>query len=149
MQEATTAAPAPAGPQELEFVLNGEPVQATVDGKKSLLRFLRDDLGLNGTKDGCASGDCGSCVVLVDGKPVDACIYLMRRANGVRIETIEGLARPDGSLHPIQAAFLHKGAVQCGFCIPGMIMATKGLLERNPAPSDDDIRAGLKDNICR
>jgi CO/xanthine dehydrogenase Mo-binding subunit/aerobic-type carbon monoxide dehydrogenase small subunit (CoxS/CutS family) len=135
-------------PPELTFTLNGESVIARVDGRKSLLRYLRDDLGLMGTKDGCSSGDCGSCVVLVDGKPVDACVYLMRRANGVTIETIEGLAT-NGTLHPIQAAFLDRGAVQCGFCIPGMIMASKALLASNPTPSLDEIRAGLKDNICR
>lgn len=133
----------------LQFALNGEPVEAIVDGRRSLLRYLRDDLGLMGTKDGCSSGDCGTCVVLVDGKPVDACIYLMRRADGVAIETIDGLAGPGGSLHPVQAAFLEKGAVQCGFCIPGMIMATKALLDRSPSPTEDEIRAGLKDNICR
>ncbi|MDO8485550.1 MAG: molybdopterin-dependent oxidoreductase [Candidatus Limnocylindrales bacterium] len=134
--------------QELTFTLNGETVTARVEGRTSLLRYLRDDLGMIGTKDGCSSGDCGSCVVLVDGKPVDSCVYLMRRASGVRVETIEGLAR-DGTLHPIQAAFLDRGAVQCGFCIPGMIMASKALLERNPSPTPEEIRAGLKDNICR
>ncbi|HEX5451240.1 MAG TPA: 2Fe-2S iron-sulfur cluster-binding protein, partial [Candidatus Limnocylindrales bacterium] len=134
---------------DVTFTLNGETVSAHVNGRKNLLRFLRDDLGLMGTKDGCSSGDCGSCVVLVDGKPVDSCVYLMRRADGVRIETIEGLAGPDGTLHPIQAAFLDRGAVQCGFCIPGMIMATKALLEKNPSPDLGEIRAGLKDNICR
>ena len=134
--------------QEFTFTLNGEPVTARVDGRTTLLRYLRDDLGLVGTKDGCSSGDCGSCVVLVDGKPVDACVYLMRRSGGVSIETIEGLAK-NGTLHPIQAAFLDRGAVQCGFCIPGMIMASKALLERNASPSRDEIRAGLKDNICR
>jgi CO/xanthine dehydrogenase Mo-binding subunit/aerobic-type carbon monoxide dehydrogenase small subunit (CoxS/CutS family) len=134
---------------DLEFTLNGDRIHAQVDGKKSLLRYLRDDLGLMGTKDGCSSGDCGSCVVLVDGKPVDACIYLMRRANGVTIETIDGLAQPDGTLHPIQAAFLDRGAVQCGFCIPGMIMSTKALLAKNPSPTEDEIRKSLKDNVCR
>jgi len=104
---------------EVEFTLNGDKIADKVDGKKSLLRYLRDDCGLMGTKDGCSSGDCGSCVVLVDGKPVDSCVYLMRRAKDVEIETIDGLAEPDGSLHPIQAAFLDRGAVQCGFCIPG------------------------------
>src|SRR5450759_4440144 len=94
--------------RELAFTLNGQPVSAKVDGRKSLLRFLRDDLGLMGTKDGCTTGDCGSCVVLVDGKPVDSCVYLMRRAAGVKIETIEGLAKADGTLHPIQAAFLDR-----------------------------------------
>ncbi len=134
---------------EVEFTLNGDTIADRVDGKKSLLRYLRDDCGLMGTKDGCSSGDCGSCVVLVDGKPVDSCVYLMRRAKGVAIETIDGLADPDGTLHPIQAAFLDRGAVQCGFCIPGMIMATKALLAKNPHPSEDEIREGLKDNICR
>lgn len=134
---------------EVEFTLNGDTLATRVDGKKSLLRYLRDDLELMGTKDGCSSGDCGSCVVLVDGKPVDACVYLMRRANQVTIETIDGLAQPDGRLHPIQAAFLDRGAVQCGFCIPGMIMATKALLAKTPKPSEDEIRKGLKDNICR
>jgi CO/xanthine dehydrogenase Mo-binding subunit/aerobic-type carbon monoxide dehydrogenase small subunit (CoxS/CutS family) len=144
-----TEEPAMDGLLDLTFTLNGEPVQAHVDGRKTLLRFLRDDLGLMGTKDGCTSGDCGSCVVQVDGKTVDACVFLMRRAQGVSIETIDGLARADGTLHPIQAAFLEKGAVQCGFCIPGMIMATKGLLETTPCPDLDQIRVGLKDNICR
>jgi CO/xanthine dehydrogenase Mo-binding subunit/aerobic-type carbon monoxide dehydrogenase small subunit (CoxS/CutS family) len=134
---------------DVTFTLNGDRIQTQAEGKKSLLRYLRDDLGLMGTKDGCSSGDCGSCVVLVDGKPVDACIYLMRRANGVTIETIDGLAQPDGTLHPIQAAFLDRGAVQCGFCIPGMIMATKALLAKTPHPSEDEIREGLKENICR
>lgn len=133
---------------DLAFTLNGEPVTDQVDGKTSLLRYLRDERGLMGTKDGCSSGDCGSCVVLVDGKPVDACVYLMRRANGVNIETIDGLAT-NGQLHPIQAAFLDRGAVQCGFCIPGMIMATKAFLASNPSPTLADIRAGLKENVCR
>jgi CO/xanthine dehydrogenase Mo-binding subunit/aerobic-type carbon monoxide dehydrogenase small subunit (CoxS/CutS family) len=131
------------------FTLNGQPIEARVDGKKSLLRYLRDDLGMMGTKDGCSSGDCGSCVVLVDGKPVDACVYLMRRANGVSIETIEGLSEPEGRLHPIQAAYLANGGTQCGFCTPGFIMATKALLEKNPNPTEQEIREGLKDNICR
>jgi CO/xanthine dehydrogenase Mo-binding subunit/aerobic-type carbon monoxide dehydrogenase small subunit (CoxS/CutS family) len=102
-----------------------------------------------GTKDGCSSGDCGTCVVLVDGKPVDSCVYLMRRAAGVSIETIEGLSEPGGRLHPIQAAFLEKGGTQCGFCTPGMIMAAKALLEKNPSPTEQQIREGLEDNICR
>ena len=134
---------------ERTFTLNGRTVTSRVDGKRSLLRHLRDDLGMVGTKDGCSSGDCGSCVVLVDGKPVDSCVYLMRRADGVSIETIEGLASPEGKLHPIQAAFLEKGGTQCGFCTPGMIMASKALLEKNPNPTEEEIREGLKDNICR
>ena len=121
---------------ELTFTVNGTTITDRVEGRKTLLRYLRDDLGLMGTKDGCTSGDCGSCVVQVDGKTVDSCVYLMRRANGVAIETIDGLARPDGTLHPIQAAFLEKGAVQCGFCIPGMIMASEGPPRVDPLPHD-------------
>ena len=135
--------------QELAFTLNGESLSVRVDGRRTLLRFLRDDLGLMGTKDGCTSGDCGSCVVQVDGRPLDACTFLMRRAQGTSIETIDALARQDGTLHPIQAAFLDKGAVQCGFCIPGMIMASKALLETTPCPTLPQIREGLKNNICR
>jgi CO/xanthine dehydrogenase Mo-binding subunit/aerobic-type carbon monoxide dehydrogenase small subunit (CoxS/CutS family) len=151
VQEATAqeATAQEATVQQVTFSLNGETRSHTVEGRQTLLRYLRDDLGLIGTKDGCSSGDCGSCVVLVDGKPVDSCVYLMRRANGVSIETIEGLPSADGTLHPIQAAFLDRGAVQCGFCIPGMIMASKALLDANPRPSRTEIRAGLEDNICR
>jgi CO/xanthine dehydrogenase Mo-binding subunit/aerobic-type carbon monoxide dehydrogenase small subunit (CoxS/CutS family) len=148
MQETGTAQ-APPAVVDTEFTLNGEVVKASVDPRKSLMRYLRDERGLMGTKDGCSSGDCGSCAVLVNGKREDACTYLMRRTDGATVETIDGLAEPSGLLHPIQAAFLHKGAVQCGFCIPGMIMATKALLESNPDPDEDAIREGLKANICR
>jgi CO/xanthine dehydrogenase Mo-binding subunit/aerobic-type carbon monoxide dehydrogenase small subunit (CoxS/CutS family) len=133
----------------MTFTVNGTSLTGPVDGGQTLLRYLRDTLGLMGTKDGCTSGDCGSCVVQVDGKLVDSCVYLMRRAAGATIETVDGLAREDGTLHPIQAAFLEKGAVQCGFCIPGMIMASKALLETTPAPTLPEIREGLKNNICR
>ena len=135
--------------KDVTFTLNGEQVRDTVDGRQSLLRYLRDNRGLVGTKDGCGSGDCGSCVVLVGGKPVDACVHLMRRVDNVDVETIEGLSQLDERLHPIQAAFLDAGAVQCGFCTPGMIMATKALLANNPNPTIEEIRAGLEDNICR
>jgi CO/xanthine dehydrogenase Mo-binding subunit/aerobic-type carbon monoxide dehydrogenase small subunit (CoxS/CutS family) len=132
-----------------ELTVNRETVSLEVDPKISLLRLLRDDLRLHGTKEGCSTGDCGSCAVLIDGKPEDACLYNVRRANGTRIETIESLAEPDGALHPIQAAFLECGAVQCGFCIPGMIMTVKGLLDRNPSPCRTEIREALQDVICR
>jgi carbon-monoxide dehydrogenase small subunit len=135
--------------QDVTFTVNGTTVTGAVDGGQTLLRYLRDDMGLMGTKDGCTSGDCGSCVVQVDGKTVDSCVFLMKRADGVAIQTIDGLAREDGTLHPIQAAFLEKGAVQCGFCIPGMIMASKQLLETTPCPTLPEIREGLKNNICR
>ena len=134
---------------QAEFTVNGKPVRGSVSAKTSLLRFLRDDLKLVGTKEGCSTGDCGTCVVLVDGKPVDSCLFNMRRANGVHVETIEGLSREDGRLHPLQAAFLECGAVQCGFCIPGMILAAKGLLSEHPSPTEEQIREGLQDVICR
>jgi CO/xanthine dehydrogenase Mo-binding subunit/aerobic-type carbon monoxide dehydrogenase small subunit (CoxS/CutS family) len=133
----------------IEFTINGEPATAEPAKGRTLLRHLRDDAGLVGTKDGCTTGDCGSCVVLVDGKPVDSCVHLMRRVDGAAVETIESLAGSDGRLHPLQAAFLDRGAVQCGFCTPGMIMAAKALLADNPSPTIDEIRHGLRDNICR
>ncbi len=120
----------------VEMTVNGQELRVEVSPKTSLLRFLRDDLQLVGTKEGCSTGDCGTCVVLVDGKPVDSCLFNMRRANGVQVETIEALSRADGPLHPLQAAFLECGAVQCGFCIPGMIMAAKGLLSEHPEPTE-------------
>lgn len=134
---------------QAELAVNGQPVRASVSPKTSLLGFLRDDLKLLGTKEGCSTGDCGTCVVLVNGKPVDSCLFNMRRANGVQVETIEGLSGADGRLHPLQAAFLECGAVQCGFCIPGMILAAKGLLNEHPSPTEEQIRQGLQEVICR
>ena len=134
---------------EIGLVVNGQEITRSVNPKMSLMRFLRDDLELTGTKEGCTTGDCGTCVVLVDGEPVDSCLFLMRRAEGTRVETIEGLASPEGRLHPLQAAFIECGGVQCGFCTPGMLMAAKALLDEHPSPTEDQIRAGLKDVICR
>ena len=134
--------------KEIEITINGKKVRRLINLKLSLLRFLRDEMDLKGTKEGCSTGDCGTCVMLVNGKPVDSCLFNMRLADGASVETIEGLAQ-NGSHHPIQAAFLECGAVQCGFCIPGMIMATKALLEKNPSPTEEDIREALKDIICR
>ena len=132
---------------ETELTVNGETIHRSVDPKISLLRFLRDELRLCGTKEGCSTGDCGTCVVLVDGKPVDSCLFNMRRANSVRVETIEGISK--NGLHPIQAAFLECGAVQCGFCIPGMLLSAQALLERNPEPSEDEVREAFAANLCR
>ena len=134
--------------KELEFTIHGKKIRRPINLKLSLLRFLRDEMKLKGTKDGCSTGDCGSCVILVNGEPVDSCLFNMRLVDGASVETIEGLAQ-NGSLHPIQAAFLECGAVQCGFCIPGMIMATKALLDKNPSPAEGDIREALEDIICR
>jgi len=134
---------------EIGLVVNGQKVNRSVNPKASLMRFLRDDLQMTGTKDGCTTGDCGTCVVLVNGKPVDSCLFLMRRAEGIEVQTIEGLAPSEGCLHPLQAAFMECGAVQCGFCTPGMLMASKALLDEHPSPTEDQIRTGLKDVICR
>lgn len=134
---------------QTQLTVNGETMRMEVDPKVSLLRLLRDDLHLRGAKEGCSTGDCGSCAVLVNGKPEDACIYNVRRAHGTRVETVESLQGTNGKLHPIQAAFLECGAVQCGFCIPGMIMTVKGLLDRNPSPDRQEIREALESVICR
>ncbi|MFZ5634773.1 MAG: molybdopterin-dependent oxidoreductase [Bacillota bacterium] len=132
----------------VRFTLNGEPVEARVRPEVTLLRFLRDEMRLTGTKNGCSTNHCGACMVLVDGRPTKSCLLRLSGVSGRRVETIEGLSR-EGDLHPIQAAFQACGAVQCGFCTPGMIIAAKGLLERHPDPTEDQIREGLKDNICR
>ncbi len=131
----------------LHFWVNGIPVAASA-GKLTLLRFLRDELRLTGTKNGCSTNHCGACMVLVDDTPVKSCALPLSRLEGKRVVTIEGLTRP-GELSPLQAAFLAAGAVQCGFCTPGMIVATHGLLLRYPNPTEDQIRDGLRHNICR
>jgi len=134
--------------QKISFVLNGNPHEAIVNPRTTLLRYLRDELRLTGTKNGCSTNHCGACMVLIDGVPVKSCITKMSAIAGKSVETIEGLGQDD-MLHPIQAAFLVSSAVQCGFCTPGLIMATKGLLLRHPNPTDEQIKEGLKDNICR
>ena len=134
--------------QNYTLVVNGEEVQTHALPKTWLMDVLRDNLYLTGTKDGCATGHCGSCMVIVDGEPVRSCIVPMKRvAAGAQVETIEGLA--NGSLHPIQQAYIDQGATQCGFCTPGFIMATKALLDKNPNPSLEEIYAGHRWNICR
>jgi len=133
---------------DLCFNLNGRDIETRVDKDMTLLRYLRDVLHLKGTKNGCSTNHCGACTVLVDDRPIKSCCLKMPKINGRRIETIEGLEGSKG-LHPIQTAFLAAGAVQCGFCTPGMIMATKGLLRRHPKPTAEQIRKGLKNNICR
>lgn len=132
----------------VSFTLNGQPVEAEVKPGTTLLRFLRDQMGLTGTKNGCSTGHCGACMVLVDSRPAKSCLLKLYRVAGKTVETIEGLSRT-GELHPIQSAFLAAGAVQCGFCTPGMIISTRGLLESFPDPTEEQIMEGLKDNICR
>jgi selenium-dependent xanthine dehydrogenase len=133
----------------IEFVVNGRAVEASdVDPKTTLLSYLRDVLHLTGAKNGCGQGHCGACTVIVNGKAQRACLLRMGRIAGARIETIEGLAW-NGQLHPVQEAFVEEGAIQCGFCTPGMVMATKALLDANPDPTDDEIKKALNNNLCR
>ena len=135
---------------DVRLSINGQEICATVSPQMNLLRFLRDRLSLMGSKDGCSTGHCGACTVIVDGKAQRACLVKMGRVNGTRVETIEGLAK-DGVLHPLQQAFIEKGAVQCGFCIPGMLMSAKALLDANPQPSLEEIKKHLTQgrNLCR
>jgi len=133
----------------LEMTVNGKRHALLIDERKSLLEVLRGELQLTGTKEGCAVGECGACTVIVDGETVDACIYLAAWANGKDVTTIEGLAAPDGSLSDVQRNFVEAGAVQCGYCIPGMVISAKVLLDQKPSPSRAEIRRGLSGNLCR
>ncbi len=133
----------------IELVVNGRRRLASVAPHHTLLEVLRDDLALTGTKECCLVGECGACTVLVDGRSVDSCLMLAVEADGSEILTVEGLARPDGTLSQLQAAFLDKGAVQCGFCIPGQLMSAHALLHANPRPTQAEIEEGLAGNLCR
>lgn len=115
---------------------------------KTLAQLLRDDAGLTGTKEGCGEGDCGSCTVLLDGEPVNSCLVLAAEADGKEVLTVEGLSR-EWELHPLQQAFIEDGAVQCGYCIPGMLLSAKALLDENPAPTEAEIRSAIAGNLCR
>ncbi len=130
------------------LTINHRDYELALEPNETLLAVLRDRLGMTGTKAGCHTGDCGACAVLMDGKPVNSCLVLAVRAEGYSIVTVEGLAEEE-NLHPLQAAFLDKGAVQCGFCTPGMLMSAKGLLDENPYPSKAEIREALSGNLCR
>ena len=132
----------------IELVVNGVEREADVWGGESLLFALREQLGLPGSKNACEQGECGSCSVLLDGKLVCACLVLAAQADGHEVVTVEGLAG-NGELHRVQEAFAAAGAVQCGFCTPGLVVATASLLERIPQPSDDEIREALSGNLCR
>lgn len=133
---------------ELAFTVNGEPVRLAVAPHATLLEVLREDLELTGTKYGCGEGECGACSVLLDNRLVNSCLVLALECAGAEVLTIEGLAA-NGQLHPIQQAFVDHGAIQCGFCTPGMIMSARALLERNPTPSDADIVEAIAGNLCR
>jgi aerobic carbon-monoxide dehydrogenase small subunit len=133
--------------QILSCTVNGEPVEILTPPYHTLLDALREDLGLTGPKEGCGTGDCGACTVHLDGQPVASCLVLAMQARGRSVRTIEGLAK--GALHPLQDAFVRHGVPQCGFCIPGVLMAAAALLETNRRPSEDEIRYGIAGNLCR
>ena len=132
----------------IRFELNGEPAEAAFAPHKTLLEVLREDLGLTGTKHGCELGECGTCAVLVDGRPVLSCLALAAEMEGKAIETVEGL-QTGNDLHPLQAAFADLGAAQCGYCTPGILMTAKALLAANPRPSEPEVSAALAGNLCR
>ena len=138
----------PASSHDVSVDVNGEQIELEVPARRLLVHFLRDDLGLTGTHVGCDTGNCGACTVHVNGEPVKSCMLLAVQADGARITTIEGLAA-DGELTPLQLSFNEHHALQCGYCTPGMLMSATALLERNPRPSEEEVRVALQGNICR
>ena len=135
--------------QTISFILNGESVVLEIEPHLTLLQVLRDKLELTGTKEGCGMGECGACTVLLDGKTVNSCIFPALEVEGKKVTTIEGLTDAQGNLHAVQKAFIDYGAVQCGFCTPGMVLSAKALLDENPKPSEEEIRHGIAGNLCR
>ncbi len=135
--------------QPLRFTVNGVAEEVTVHPHRNLVSVLRDDLGLTGTKEGCDDCECGACMVLVDGRPVNSCSFLALQADGRTVTTVEGLAGTDGSLSPLQRAFLECGGVQCGFCTPGMLVSATALLARTPHPTPAEVKVALAGNLCR
>jgi aerobic-type carbon monoxide dehydrogenase small subunit (CoxS/CutS family) len=133
----------------ISFEINGNPLEITIDPSATLLWVLRNELGLPGAKFGCGLGFCGSCTVIVDGEPVRSCSLPVSEVHGKKVLTIEGLASPEGVLHPIQKEFMEMDALQCGYCTPGMIMNAYGLLIKNPEPSKTEIIDAMEDNLCR
>lgn len=135
-------------PYHISLEINGKEYSSDVPTKMTLLEFLRECIGFKGTKKGCDSGHCGACTVLLDGKAINSCMIFAFQADGKKVETIEGL-NEGVELHSIQKAFIEEDAIQCGFCTPGMIMSTKGLLDKNPRPTDFEIKEALSGNLCR
>ncbi len=134
--------------RELNIAMNGVRYKVLVETHHTLLDLIREEIGLTGTKSACEMGECGACTVLLNGEPVNSCLVLAHEADGGEVLTIEGLSL-GGDLHPIQRAFVEQGAIQCGFCTPGMIMSAKAVLEKNPGPDESEIRLGLQGNLCR
>lgn len=132
----------------ITLTINGEVELVDVPSSMTLLQMLRDRLMLTGTKNGCAAGECGACTVLLNGEPVNSCMVLAVECDGARVTTVEGLAH-DGQLDPVQQAMVEQGGVQCGFCTPGMLISMRALLDRNPRPSDHEVRDALVGNLCR
>ncbi len=135
--------------REVTFTLNNERVEVEVEPHWTLLYVLRNVLEMTGTKEGCGNGECGACTVIVDGEAVNSCLYPIMEVEGKSVETIEGVAASDGTLHPLQQAFIENNGVQCGFCTSGMIMSAKALLGENPDPTEAEIRLSISGNICR
>lgn len=133
----------------ISFILNGDEITYDVKDHWTLLHLLREKMGLIGTKEGCGNGECGACTVIVDKLAINSCLYPVVEADGKTIETIEGLALTEGTLHPIQQSFVDNGGIQCGFCTPGMIMSSKALLDENPKANREEIKHALAGNICR
>jgi aerobic-type carbon monoxide dehydrogenase small subunit (CoxS/CutS family) len=138
----------PAAELRVDLEINGQRHERAVPARRLLVHFIRDDLELTGTHVGCDTGNCGACTILLDGRPIKSCMMLAVQADGARITTVEGLA-PDGALSPLQRAFAEHHALQCGYCTPGMLISATSLLERNPRPTDDEIRRAIQGNICR
>ena len=134
--------------KSLQLTINGEPYELTVEPRTTLAELLREELHLTGTKEGCGIGMCGACTVLLDGKAIKSCLVLALKANGKEITTIEGLAAK-GDIHPLQKAFIDHGAIQCGYCTPGMILSAKALLDENPHPTEEEVRMAMVGNLCR
>ena len=132
----------------INLKINGEPYEVSIKPNMTLLDFLRDEIGLTGTKKGCDTGQCGACTVLLDGKPINSCLVLAADANGKEILTVEGLNR-DGQLHPLQETFIQEGAVQCGYCTSGMLLSAKALLDENPVPGEEEVKKAIAGNLCR
>ena len=135
--------------KEISFTLNGNRIEIEIDPFWTLLELLREELEMTGTKYGCGSGECGACTVLVNGKAVNSCLFPAMEIDGASVTTIEGLAKASGELHPLQTAFIEQGAVQCGYCTPGMIMSAKALLDKNPAADEKEIKEAIAGNLCR